>query len=107
MRCAIWYHLYVLKNVKNTHKRVLFLVKFDGCFSLFLNCTNDTKSRNASHVDKRTSHERVMYAQCTLLTNGLFFGNATIAEIDKPNIETARLEHKDKTFNFLNQFTKN
>ena len=28
MRCAIWYHLYNLKNVKNTHGGVLILVKF-------------------------------------------------------------------------------
>ena len=27
MRCAIWYHLYDLKNVKNTHGGVLILVK--------------------------------------------------------------------------------
>ena len=27
MFCAIWYHLYYLKNVKNTHGGVLLLVK--------------------------------------------------------------------------------
>ena len=27
MRCAIWWHLYNLKNVKNTHGGVLILVK--------------------------------------------------------------------------------
>ena len=27
MRCAIWYHLYNLKNVKNTHGGVLILIK--------------------------------------------------------------------------------
>ena len=27
MRCLIWYHLYNLKNVKNTHGGVLILVK--------------------------------------------------------------------------------
>ena len=27
IRCAIWYHLYNLKNVKNTHGGVLLLVK--------------------------------------------------------------------------------
>ena len=27
MHCAVWYHLYDLKNVKNTHKRVLLLAK--------------------------------------------------------------------------------
>ena len=26
MRCAIWYHVYNLKNVKNTHGGVLLLV---------------------------------------------------------------------------------
>ena len=26
VRCAIWYHLYNLKNVKNTHGGVLILV---------------------------------------------------------------------------------
>ena len=28
MHCAIWYHLYNLKHVKNTHGGVLLLVKF-------------------------------------------------------------------------------
>ena len=27
MLCAIWYHLYNVKNVKNTHREVLLLVK--------------------------------------------------------------------------------
>ena len=27
MLCAIWYHLYNLENVKNTHEGVLLLVK--------------------------------------------------------------------------------
>ena len=30
MRCAIWYHLYNLKNVKNTDGRVLLLVKLQA-----------------------------------------------------------------------------
>ena len=30
MRCAIWYHLYNLKNVKNTHGGVLILVKLQA-----------------------------------------------------------------------------
>ena len=44
MRCEIWYHLYNLENVKNTHGGVLILVKLQlkltllhGCFSRFLN----------------------------------------------------------------------
>ena len=64
MLCTIWYHLYNLKNVKNTHGEVLLLGKccrphpatlleialLDGCFSRYLNCTNDTKSPQASHM---------------------------------------------------------
>ena len=30
MRCAIWYHLYNVKNVKNTHGEVLILVKLQA-----------------------------------------------------------------------------
>ena len=30
VRCAIWYHSYNLKNVKNSHGRVLTLVKLQA-----------------------------------------------------------------------------
>ena len=30
VRCAIWYHLYNLKNVKNTHGGVIILVKLQA-----------------------------------------------------------------------------
>ena len=43
MLFAIWYHLYNLKNMKNTHVGLLLKVY------KFKNCTNDTKSRNV-HV---------------------------------------------------------
>ena len=33
MRCAVWYHLYNLKNVKNIHEGVLLKVK--GVFHVF------------------------------------------------------------------------
>ena len=48
----IWYHLYNLKNVKNTHGGVLLLVKWHSSIGVFyvLNCANDTKLRNASHI---------------------------------------------------------
>ena len=45
--CAIWYHSYNLKNVKNTHGRVLHLALLHGCFLRFLNCAHGTKLRNA------------------------------------------------------------
>ena len=52
------------KKRENTHGRVLILVKLQastllkltllqGCFSCFLNCTNDTKLRNAPQMRKR------------------------------------------------------
>ena len=58
VRCAIWYHLYNLKNVKNIHGGVLILVKLQASacnftkintppwafFTFFKLC----KSRNAS-----------------------------------------------------------
>ena len=57
MCCTIWYHLHNLKNVKNTHGGVLILpatllnlTLLHECFSRFLNCTNGTKSRNASQI---------------------------------------------------------
>ena len=51
MRCTIWYHLCNLKNVKkHPWRSVTFSSKLAGqqkrgCFSHFLNCTNDAKSR--------------------------------------------------------------
>ena len=33
MLCAIWYHLYNLKNVKNTHGEMSLLVKLQAYFS--------------------------------------------------------------------------
>ena len=53
VRCAFWYHLYNLKNVKNTYRGVSTLLKLTllyACFSRFLNCTIGTKSCNASQL---------------------------------------------------------
>ena len=60
---SIWYHLYNLKDMKNTHGGVLLLVKMQALacnftksntppwmFLRFLNCTIGTKSRKASHI---------------------------------------------------------
>ena len=44
IRCTIWYHLYNLKNVKNTQ------TLSHECFSRFLNCTNGAKSLKTSHT---------------------------------------------------------
>ena len=64
MLCAIWYHLYNLKNMKNTQGGVILLLKLqastcsftkrissNGITPRFLKCTNGTKSRKASHID--------------------------------------------------------
>ena len=49
MCCPFWYHLYNLKNLKNTHGGELLLVKaLDWCFLHFLNCINGSKSLKAT-----------------------------------------------------------
>ena len=52
MFCAIWYHLYNLKNVLKT-ATLLKVTQLHGCFSRFLNCTNGTKSLNAPQFNVR------------------------------------------------------
>ena len=57
MICAIWYHLYNLKNLKSIHEGALLLLNvalLHGCFSLFNNCTNGTRWRKASHIIQAT-----------------------------------------------------
>ena len=39
---------------KDTGKSLVKLLH--GCFSRFLNCSNGTKSRNASHISKKLFH---------------------------------------------------
>ena len=62
IHCAIWYHLYNLKNVRNTHGGVLILVNFTKIntppwvFFTFFKCTNGTKLRNAPHTSKKISN---------------------------------------------------
>ena len=48
----IWYHFYNLENLENTHLGVVLLVKLQlyRRFPRFLNCTNATRSRKASHI---------------------------------------------------------
>ena len=57
-RCAIWYHLNNLKNVKKHPWRsatfkpanLLKVTLPHGSFSRFLDCTNGTKSHKTSHI---------------------------------------------------------
>ena len=83
MRCAIWYHLDILKNVKNTHGGVLILVLkltlLHGCFSRFLNCTNRTKSRSAPH----------MVSSSVFYWNTVFRWLETLAKTGKSNITSS------------------
>ena len=61
MLCAIWYHLYNIKNVKNTHGELILLVKLhvEACnftksitppsvLFMFFKLHKYTKSRKAS-----------------------------------------------------------
>ena len=45
LRCAIWYYLYKLKNVKNIHGGMNYTNGTNG-----INCTNGTKSRKTSQI---------------------------------------------------------
>ena len=66
MLCVIRYHLYNLKNVRDTHGEVLLLVKaslLHECFSHFLNCANGTKSHNASHIKPIMTGELLLTLQ--------------------------------------------
>ena len=67
--CAIDYHLHNLKNAKDTHGRKLLSVKtqdktcnvtksntLSWVFSTFLNCTNGTNLRKASHIFSKRKH---------------------------------------------------
>ena len=68
MLCTIWYHLHNLKNVKNTNRGVLLLVKLqaikvtllNGCFSCFLNCANGIKSRKAYNMMAHLAFNRLV-----------------------------------------------
>ena len=72
MGCAIWYHLYNLKNVNNTHRGVLPFVNLqaEACnfansktspwfFLTFLNCTNGTQSGQGSQL---TPHGHLLWS---------------------------------------------
>ena len=55
----------ILKSVKNTHGKAFYLVKLKitllhGCFSRFLNLTNGTKLRKASHIHSNILEWRVI-----------------------------------------------
>ena len=61
MLCAIWYYLYNLKKLRNTHGGVLLLVKLQASacdftksnttsWVFFEKCTNGTKSHKGSHM---------------------------------------------------------
>ena len=90
MFCAIWYHLYNLKNVKKHPGSVLLLATFvkvtllHGCFSRFLDCTNGTKSRNAPHIQWPFGFcctiisEFINSMQCLYLLSCLFYTGSVL-----------------------------
>ena len=68
MRCAIWYHWYQFKKrEKHPWGNVTFSCRLkstillkvtllQGCFSRLLNCTNGSKSCNASHIQSNNKN---------------------------------------------------
>ena len=66
MLCAIWYHLYNLKNMKSTHEGVLLMAAhllkvtlLHECFSRLLNFTSGTISRSASQGELTLLEKKV------------------------------------------------
>ena len=90
---AIWYHLYNFKNVKNTHGRVLLLVKLQASkltiktperrhwnilpwvFFMFFKSINGTKSRNASHINLPIKIIQALFVELNLI---FFFSSSWI-----------------------------
>ena len=70
MCCAVWYHLYNYKNVKNPHGGALKVTLLYGCFSRFLNCTNGTKSRRTSHISAGKKIKRLFITKIVRPTRG-------------------------------------
>ena len=50
MRCAIWYHFYNLKNVKNNHGGVFLLVKQDLSITYDIQNSNWVLFNEASYM---------------------------------------------------------
>ena len=77
MRCAIWYHLYKLKTLENTHGEVLLLLKLQALslqltksntpLWVFLNYTNGTKSCKTLHILQSRLLDYSIRSQCTFL----------------------------------------
>ena len=57
MRCRIWYHLYNLKNVENTHEGVLLLVKLQ-CLKISVTCRIDLALKKLVAKARRRGHEK-------------------------------------------------
>ena len=97
MHCAVWYHFYSLKNVRNKHGAVLLLVKLQSntpprVFSHFLNCTDDTKP----HKDKSITHKsnnlvRLFSAKYTA-KNDLTFWNKIVTNLELSCLEICEMQ---------------
>ena len=61
MRCTIWYHLYNLKNVKNTHGGVLILVKLQALSVQRI--TYRSTSKTADNTLPKTKTIKITYMQ--------------------------------------------
>ena len=81
MRCAIWYHLYNLKNVKNTHGGVLLVAcNFTKAnippwvfLKSFLNCTNGTK--RITNVSSTSVSQIIWFNKPITIDNNTIFSN--------------------------------
>ena len=96
MRCAIWYHLHNLKNVKNTHGGVLILVKLQASACNFTKINTPPwvfltffKLYKWYQIAQRTTTMRVIFL-CTILA--LCFSISTIIYIFRVELTGAHPE---------------
>ena len=98
---AVFRNFHILENVKKIHRGGLLLIKMKasaillkvtllyGCFSCFLNCTNDTKSRKVSHCIKIENTSFNPFHANVLLLYFYFYWNLTLLKDPVLNNELA------------------
>ena len=87
-----------LKNVKNSWRSVTFSKVFLRVFSRFLDCTNCTKSRKASHIDH---HEGADPCYISRLKAVQKYTNIKFCQNDTPFLEAILRESKAMELQWL------
>ena len=76
MRSEVWYHLYNLKNVKNTHWGVLLLLK------LQVSALYKRYQTAQKHHKEMYSTEQILHDNCRIIIGLCWIFNATLAKVN-------------------------